>query len=216
MFSSAVSIGSRLKNWKTKPMCSRRSRVSRASLIPVISTPAIETLPASGLSRPARICISVDLPEPDGPMTAVRRASSICERDVAQCMDRGLALAVAPSEPASGDNNSNPGRRMPSARACFELGTGHVRCSFQVAVVHRLCALAPVARVGGDPTIDPTLFAAAGRLIWVGGSADARLRHIVLSRCPLSPETRRSRSRRTRSNEAPEGAYLSATPSSQR
>ena len=28
MFSSAVSIGSRLKNWKTKPMWSRRSRVS--------------------------------------------------------------------------------------------------------------------------------------------------------------------------------------------
>ena len=28
MFSSAVSIGSRLKNWKMKPMCSRRSFVS--------------------------------------------------------------------------------------------------------------------------------------------------------------------------------------------
>ncbi len=28
MFSSASSIGSRLKNWKMKPMCSRRSRVS--------------------------------------------------------------------------------------------------------------------------------------------------------------------------------------------
>jgi hypothetical protein len=31
MFSSAVSIGSRLKNWKTKPMCSRRSCVSSLS-----------------------------------------------------------------------------------------------------------------------------------------------------------------------------------------
>ena len=30
MFSSAVSIGSRLKNWKTKPMCSRRSSVTLA------------------------------------------------------------------------------------------------------------------------------------------------------------------------------------------
>ena len=34
-FSSAVSIGSRLKNWKTKPMCSaaepRQLRVARAS-----------------------------------------------------------------------------------------------------------------------------------------------------------------------------------------
>ena len=33
----------------------------------VISTPSIETLPAVGGSSPARMCISVDLPEPDGP-----------------------------------------------------------------------------------------------------------------------------------------------------
>ena len=32
MFSFAVSIGSRLKNWKMKPMCSRRSFVSWVSL----------------------------------------------------------------------------------------------------------------------------------------------------------------------------------------
>ena len=36
-----------------------------------MSWPAIVTLPSVGRSRPARMCISVDLPEPDGPMTAV-------------------------------------------------------------------------------------------------------------------------------------------------
>ena len=42
MFSSAVSIGSRLKNWKTKPMCSRRSlRQRRCRRASMISVPAI-------------------------------------------------------------------------------------------------------------------------------------------------------------------------------
>ena len=71
MFSSAVSIGRRLKNWKMKPMCLRRSFVSSLSPSWVISVPAIETDPDVGGSRPARMCIIVDLPDPDGPMTAV-------------------------------------------------------------------------------------------------------------------------------------------------
>ena len=71
MFSSAVSIGSRLKNWKMKPMWRRRSSVSSWSPIAVISWPSIETLPVVGRSSPARMCISVDLPEPEGPITAV-------------------------------------------------------------------------------------------------------------------------------------------------
>ena len=71
MFSSAESIGSRLKNWKTKPMCSRRSLVRSVSPRSVISVPAISTLPDVGWSSPARMCIRVDFPEPDGPITAV-------------------------------------------------------------------------------------------------------------------------------------------------
>ena len=71
MFSSAVSIGSRLKNWKTKPMWRRRSLVRSESLSVVISVPETATVPVVGLSSPARMCISVDLPEPDGPITAV-------------------------------------------------------------------------------------------------------------------------------------------------
>jgi hypothetical protein len=71
MFSSAVSIGSRLKNWKMKPMCSRRIFVSSLSFSFVMSEPSMITFPEVGRSSPARMCIIVDLPEPDGPMTAV-------------------------------------------------------------------------------------------------------------------------------------------------
>ena len=71
MFSSAVSIGSRLKNWKMNPMCSRRSFVRSVSPSVVISVPAISTLPSVGLSSPARMCMRVDLPEPEGPITVV-------------------------------------------------------------------------------------------------------------------------------------------------
>ena len=74
MFSSAESVGNRLNDWNTKPTCSRRSCVSALSFMVVMSEPAISTDPEVGLSRPARRCMSVDLPDPDGPMTAVKRA----------------------------------------------------------------------------------------------------------------------------------------------
>ena len=71
MFSSAVSTGTRLKAWKTKPILSRRSRVRSPSSSLPISVPSMSTVPSVGLSRPASTCISVDLPDPDGPMIAV-------------------------------------------------------------------------------------------------------------------------------------------------
>ena len=43
MFSSAVSIGSRLKNWKMKPMCLRRIFVMSLSLSCPSRVPAIVT-----------------------------------------------------------------------------------------------------------------------------------------------------------------------------
>ena len=73
MFSRASRTGSRLKDWKTNPTRSRRSSVSLRSSSWVISTPSRMTEPDVGRSRPARMCISVDLPEPDGPMMAVNR-----------------------------------------------------------------------------------------------------------------------------------------------
>jgi hypothetical protein len=51
-------------------MWSRRSCVSFVSSMPVISLLAITTLPVVGVSSPAMMCINVDLPEPEGPITA--------------------------------------------------------------------------------------------------------------------------------------------------
>jgi len=76
MFSSAVSTGIRLKNWKMKPSLSRRSLVRSPSSRPEISVPSSCTVPEVGRSRPARMCMSVDLPEPDGPMIALKRPRS--------------------------------------------------------------------------------------------------------------------------------------------
>jgi hypothetical protein len=76
MFSSALSVGSRLNCWKMKPTFSRRSRVSCFSFRVVMSTSPIHADPLLSRSRPAAHCISVDLPEPDGPMMAVNLARS--------------------------------------------------------------------------------------------------------------------------------------------
>src|SRR5215207_8770020 len=72
-FSAAVRVGSRLKAWNTKPTLSRRSRVSCFSDSLLSSTSAMKICPEVIRSSPARQCISVDLPEPDGPMMAVKR-----------------------------------------------------------------------------------------------------------------------------------------------
>ena len=74
MFSAAVSVGMRLNAWKTKPTRSRRSCVSFFSLSVPSSVSPIHTEPLVSESRPASVCMSVDLPEPDGPMIAVKRA----------------------------------------------------------------------------------------------------------------------------------------------
>ncbi len=73
MFSTAFRVGIRLNDWNMKPIRSRRSRVRSRSFSPVISVSPSHTCPADTVSSPARQCISVDLPDPDGPMTAVKR-----------------------------------------------------------------------------------------------------------------------------------------------
>ncbi len=62
--------GSRLNCWKTKPIRWLRTSASSASLMSLTSVPASSYRPCVGLSRQPRMCISVDLPEPDGPMIA--------------------------------------------------------------------------------------------------------------------------------------------------
>ncbi len=71
MFSSAVRVGTRLNDWKTNPISSRRSRVSSLSPSRLSSVSPTKTEPLVALSSAAKQCISVDLPEPDGPITAV-------------------------------------------------------------------------------------------------------------------------------------------------
>ncbi len=73
MFSTALSVGIRLNDWNMKPIRSRRSRVSSPSFSPVISVLPSHTCPAETLSSPARQCMRVDFPEPEGPITAVKR-----------------------------------------------------------------------------------------------------------------------------------------------
>ena len=77
MFSRTDSAGTRLKDWNTNPTRVRRRRVRPASRRRVTSVAPIVTVPASGVSRPARQCMSVDLPLPEGPITAVQRPLSM-------------------------------------------------------------------------------------------------------------------------------------------
>ena len=71
MFCAAVSDGTRLNDWKTKPTRSRRSRLSASSPRLARSTSPRWIEPEVGRSRPAAQCRNVLLPEPDGPITAV-------------------------------------------------------------------------------------------------------------------------------------------------
>lgn len=77
MFSSTVSEPTRLNDWNTKPIRCLRSSVSRFSLRPDNSVPPSRTEPDDGTSRPAAQCRNVLLPEPDGPITAVKLPDGI-------------------------------------------------------------------------------------------------------------------------------------------
>ena len=66
-FSHAVSIGSRKKRWKTKPIWRSRSRLRWRSESVVTSCPWKSSVPPVGVSTQPSMCSSVDLPQPDGP-----------------------------------------------------------------------------------------------------------------------------------------------------
>ena len=81
----------RLNDWKTNPVRSRRRRVARSSDSWLIVWPSRMTSPLVGWSRPPRTCRRVDLPEPDGPMSATNSPGWTVQRDAAQRLDTGLA-----------------------------------------------------------------------------------------------------------------------------
>ena len=93
MFSSAVSDGIRLYCWKMNPSRSRRSSVNAVLSRPESAVSPMYTSPDVSRSRPATHCISVLLPEPDGPMIAVNCCRG---NDVhpGERMHRGVAGAV--------------------------------------------------------------------------------------------------------------------------
>ena len=77
-FSPTVRVGTRLKRWKTTPICWRRSAAARLSLSVAAETPSMRTSPAVGrCSNPATLS-RVDLPEPEGPMMATSSPGCTC------------------------------------------------------------------------------------------------------------------------------------------
>jgi hypothetical protein len=60
----------RLNDWKTMPIFSLRMRASSRSPRRVMSRPSMTMRPPLGESIPARMPSRVDLPEPDGPVSA--------------------------------------------------------------------------------------------------------------------------------------------------
>ncbi len=76
-FWRTLSFGSRLKNWKTKPILRFRMRASSRMEAVEISVPSSLMLPLLGESRQPRMCMSVDLPLPEGPMIEMNSPPSM-------------------------------------------------------------------------------------------------------------------------------------------
>ena len=75
--SKAEVRASRLNIWKMKPMVRERRMAPWSSERPETSWPSRWYLPEVGLSKSPKICIRVDLPEPEGPMMATNSPSSM-------------------------------------------------------------------------------------------------------------------------------------------
>ena len=85
-FSTAVSIGTKLKNWNTNPRLRRRNAARAPALIAHTSWPSTATVPVSGASSPPAICRRVDLPAPDGPVTTTNSpASKVKSKSTSTC-----------------------------------------------------------------------------------------------------------------------------------
>src|SRR3954447_9311813 len=110
MFSRADRVGTRLNAWNTKPRRSRRSFVRALSDRPAISMPSMTIRPLVGRSSAAMQCMSVDLPDPEGPMIAVMRPranSTLTPSNARTCASPSpytlvRSTACAPATPGSG------------------------------------------------------------------------------------------------------------------
>ena len=75
-FSTTVSVGSSWKNWKITPTVRPRHSAVLPSDRPARSWPATVTVPPVARSMPVIMFISVDLPQPDRPTTAMNSPRS--------------------------------------------------------------------------------------------------------------------------------------------
>src|SRR5260221_8206916 len=89
-FSSAVSAGSSWNDWNTKPTVRPRSSARWSSSRENRSMPSIATVPRVGVSRPARMASSVDLPEPEAP-TIAAASPGVISRSMSRKMTRSLS-----------------------------------------------------------------------------------------------------------------------------
>jgi len=89
---SSEAFGSRLKVWKTKPIFWFRIAASWNDESAETSCPSRTYVPLVGASRQPMMCISVDLPEPDGPMMA-----TICPLSTPRSMPLKACTASSPA-----------------------------------------------------------------------------------------------------------------------
>ena len=94
MFSAAVSIGSRLKNWKMNPMWSRRSFVSAVSSRPPMSIPATDDLARGRLVQAGEDVHQRRLARARRTHDRGQPLAGDVEVDAPQRVDGRLALAV--------------------------------------------------------------------------------------------------------------------------
>src|SRR5690606_13236414 len=131
-FSQAVSVGSRLKNWKTKPTLWRRNSACRSSGSRPISSPWKVMDPESGVSSDRSRCSSVLLPEPEGPMIEVNSPGSIRRSTPSSARTRCPPIRYSLVTPDSSSMaGSDMGRIPPLLR--WKRRSAHRRRSREVA-----------------------------------------------------------------------------------
>ena len=95
MFSTAVSVGTRLKAWKMKPILSRRSMVSCLSLSVERSVSPMKTVPDGERVEPGEaVHQRATCPSRDGPMMAVNSPAAKSTVTPSRAVHGGVAVAV--------------------------------------------------------------------------------------------------------------------------
>ena len=154
------------------------------------------------------MCISVDLPEPDGPMMAVRRPSWIVERDAAQRVDGGVAVAVAARDVFAHGRSVcrvlrallvGPARpeALRPARSVFQLHRPHLLASIGRTEALRARARSgngagSVCRCSGNRT---RRCGRPARAVRAGEEEGERQRHVAASRAAPRERLERPRAR---------------------